>query len=98
MTADFDNNKTIELLKSLDGEIEEKCLELREKKKASILKTVFFLCCALVVILPVFSVFIGIPILLTIVPIFTFQSVSLIILMPVILKSEGGKNHVEKIG
>ncbi len=73
-------------------------LELRREKKASILKKVFFLSCVLVVILPVLSVFIGVPILVTILPIFIFQAISLILLMPIILRSEGVKNYVEKIG
>lgn len=98
MTTGFDNNKTIKLLNVLDDEIGQKCLELREKKKTSALKRVFYLGCAFAVILPVLSVFIGIPILMTIIPIFIFQAISLILLMPVILNSGGGRNHVERVG
>lgn len=98
MATDFDNYKTIKLLNAIDGEIEQKCLELREKKKAAALKRVFFLGCVLAAGIPVLSVFIGFSILVTLIPIFTFQVISLVLLMPLIISSNGGVNHAERAG
>lgn len=94
----FEIQKTEKLLLVLDNEIEQKCLELKESKKNAMLKRVFFLGCVLAVILPVADVFLGFPILLSLVPVFIFQAVSLVFLMPVILNSNGGRNSAERVG
>jgi hypothetical protein len=93
----FDISKTEKLLSGLGSEIEQKCLELKENRKMMILRRVFFLTCLLVIILPLIDVFFGFSILITLFPVLIFQAVSLTLLVPVILNSLEGGNHIERI-
>ncbi len=98
MIEDFDEKKTKKLIDVLNYEIEQKCLELKENRRNILLKRIFFLGCALSIIIPVLDVFIGYFIIPVLIPIVVFQAVSLILFMPVILNLNGGRNHAERIG
>lgn len=98
MIEDFDKKKTEKLIAVLNCEIEQKCLELKENRRVALLKRIFFLGCALSIILPVLDAFIGYFIIPILIPIIIFQAVSLILLIPVIINLNGGKNYVERIG
>jgi len=98
MEDNFDRVKTEKLLNILDDEIEKKCSDIRERKKNALLKRIFFIGCALSLILPVIDVFIGFSIMMYLIPIVIFQAISLIFLVPILLNLDGGINHVERIG
>lgn len=85
MSKDLDTQSTKDLLLALDDEIDRKCFELKESKKVTGLKKVFFYSCILMITLPLINIFIGFSITSFLIPIVVFQCLSLILLVPTIL-------------
>ncbi|MCR4436551.1 MAG: hypothetical protein QHH06_12230 [Clostridiales bacterium] len=85
MSKELDTQSTKDLLLALDDEIDQKCFELKEKKKAERLKKVFFYVCILVITLPFISIFTGFSLWSFLLPMVVFQGLSLILLVSGIL-------------
>ncbi|NLI90767.1 MAG: hypothetical protein GX434_00785 [Peptococcaceae bacterium] len=98
MTDHFDIKQTDQLLKNLDNEIEQKCLEIKENRKHTILKSIFFLGCLAAAVIFGFNAFTGFQYIRTFIYLFLFQGVSLIFLIPIIINLNGGQNDVQRIG
>ncbi len=88
------NSKVDKLIENLSPAIEEKCEELKKRRKEKAENILFAVLCAAVVLVPALLVFLGVSItLLIVIP--AFMSVSVILLLPVLLseqnKTKGGK-------
>lgn len=81
MNKDLDTSSIKDLLLALDDEIDQKCFELKEKKKDERLKKVFFYVCILVITLPFLSILTGFSLWSFLLPIVVFQGLSLILLV-----------------
>jgi hypothetical protein len=85
MENKINKESTDMLLSVLDDEIERKCFQLKEKKKETLLKKVFFFSCLILPLILFISVFVGFSIVSLFVPMFIFQIIIFIFVAPLLL-------------
>lgn len=97
MKNDIESQTASNLLMALDDEIDKKCFELIERKKINFLRKLFILGCTVTIVFPILSFVLGFSLISTLIPVFIFQAVSLIILLPVLINAKGEATHNEKV-
>lgn len=93
------NQKADRLIAELTPAIEQKCDELRARRRARLEARGFALLCALVVIVPVLLTLVGVSLTLLIAPI-GFMSLCVVVLLPALLGGRGGEtggNRYEQV-
>ena len=78
-------NSTKLLLANLENEINIKCMELHEKQSEAKLRRVFFSSCVVIFLMFLFQVFFKIFNVNSLIVVFSFQAVALIVVLPIIL-------------
>ena len=81
---EIDERATLELLALLDGEIDSKCIELKEKQRELKHKKVFFLSCLIFLISFLVQMFFNIFNINFLFAFFIYQAISLIFATPII--------------
>lgn len=89
------NKGAKQLIHNLTPEIERKCEQIKLAKKEKLQTRLFLLLCLLVVIVPIALVIFGISLSVFIIPII-FMCLSVVMLLPILLGQQGGKNY-EKV-
>jgi hypothetical protein len=98
MTGQSDNRQTERLLRILDNEINQKCLEIKEQRKNALLQKIFFGGCITAALIFGIITITGFQFIRAFVYLVLFQGLALLILIPVLLNMNGGCNDVQKIG
>lgn len=82
------------MLSKLDGELNRKCTELRQKKKQAAQQRLFLAACIALLVIPVTLVFFGVNLLTVCAPVVIFLAVGLLLMSPALLtKQIGGLSH-----
>lgn len=84
-------NAKLKILVALEPEIDRKCEELKEKRKAKRQGRLFLLLCFLMVLIPTILALLGVSLMFLLIPIL-FTSLGILLLLPALLKEEGEKN------
>jgi hypothetical protein len=88
---EVDEKAVLTLLTALEGEIEAKCIELKEKQRETKLKRAFFFSCFFIMLFFLLQVLLKIFNVNLIAAFFVYQGLALIIIAPVIFGSNRGE-------
>lgn len=84
------NSNAENLLLALDDEIENKCIELKQKKLNRKLQLIFIWACVAFVIMPCLLIFVGINLFTLCFPVIILFAVALVLFTPILSADSGG--------
>jgi hypothetical protein len=85
------------ILSRLDSEIDQKCLEIRRRRRDHALRAAFVVACCLFLLLPGLLVFLGVSLWSFFIPFVLFFSVGFCLLSPLIFSRKPGGSENESL-